>query len=458
MAAAAMAAPKDDLMANLPDAPAFQTDTYSGYLKATDSKKLHYAFAESMDSPSTDPIIIWFNGGPGCSSMLGMMQELGPIVVDDGEDYFKTNPHPWNERANVLFLESPAGVGWSVAGTDADLDTNDMVQSEDAINALRDWFTKFPEYLSNEVFVSGESYGGIYVPYLAWQIYQNNLQASFNDSLPKINLGGTMVGNGATNWSYDVWPSFPQTLANFQIIEQSLLDDFEKEGCAAYFHNVRPATETPACEAMAKRIMDLSGQLNWYDLYRWNYDLGTPTNVDRTGSTVIDGETRYYKKGMTMAEYTPFASHVVASPAGQQVNGDFLSDYMNREDVRKAFNIPSSVQTWEQCSNTLRYHVQDEASMWIYRVLQGKTKLMFYSGDTDGAITTYGTKRWIKELNWPVKEAWRPWFTDGQVSGYTEMYDGLQFTTIKGVGHMAPQWARKATTNMIMAHVHGEKF
>ena len=109
-----------------------------------------------------------------------------------------------------------------------------------------------------------------------------------------------------------------------------------------------------------------------------------------------------------MAEYTPFASHVVASPAGQQVNGDFLSDYMNREDVRKAFNIPSSVQTWEQCSNTLRYHVQDEASMWIYRVLQGKTKLMFYSGDTDGAITTYGTKRWIKELNWPVKEAWRP--------------------------------------------------
>ena len=117
MAAAAMAAPKDDLMANLPDAPEWATKTYSGYLKATETKSLHYAFAESMGNPETDPIIIWFNGGPGCSSMLGMMQELGPIVVDDGEDYFKTNPHPWNERANVLFLESPAGVGWSVAGT-----------------------------------------------------------------------------------------------------------------------------------------------------------------------------------------------------------------------------------------------------------------------------------------------------------------------------------------------------
>ena len=131
---------------------------------------------------------------------------------------------------------------------------------------------------------------------------------------------------------------------------------------------------------------------------------------------------------------------------------------MNREDVRAAFNIPESVQTWEQCSSTLDYHVQDEASMWIYQVLRKQMKLMFYSGDTDGAITTYGTKMWMKELNWPIVDAWRPWFTDGQVSGFTETYDGLQFVTVKGVGHMAPQWARKAVTNMISAHVHGEDF
>ena len=168
VAAVAEAAAHHDKMANLPDAPEFTTDTSSRYLKASKTKSLHYVFAESMDSPETDPVVIWFNGGPGCSSMLGMMQELGPIVVDDGEDYFKTNPHPWNERANVLFLESPAGVGWSTAGTTADLSTNDMVQSEDAIAALRDWYRKFPEYLPNGLFVSGESYGGIYVPYMAW--------------------------------------------------------------------------------------------------------------------------------------------------------------------------------------------------------------------------------------------------------------------------------------------------
>jgi len=68
----------------------------------------------------------------------------------------------------MLYIESPAGVGYSVANTTQDLSTNDMLQSEDAFAALEQWFIKFPEYLNNSLFVSGESYGGIYVPYLSW--------------------------------------------------------------------------------------------------------------------------------------------------------------------------------------------------------------------------------------------------------------------------------------------------
>ncbi len=97
---------------------------------------------------------------------------------------------------------------------------------------------------------------------------------------------------------------------------------------------------------MAARMEQLSGKLNWYDLYRHNYDLPASSNADRIGTTVIDGETRTYKRGMTQAEYTPFASHIVNSESANVVNGDFMTDYMNRQDVREAFNIPSSVQTW----------------------------------------------------------------------------------------------------------------
>jgi carboxypeptidase C (cathepsin A) len=54
------------------------------------------------------------------------------------------------------------------------LSHNDMTQSEDALAAVKSWYAKFPEYKQNKLFVSGESYAGIYVPFLTWQIYQNN--------------------------------------------------------------------------------------------------------------------------------------------------------------------------------------------------------------------------------------------------------------------------------------------
>lgn len=168
LAAAVIAAPAEDKMRSLPDASAFDTNTYSGYLNVTDTKQLHYVFTESYGNPETDPVVIWFNGGPGCSSLLGFMQENGPRMINDGMVFIEENPYPWNARANVMWLESPAGVGWSFAGTEQDLSTNDMLQSQDALKAVNSWYEKFPEFRSNELFVSGESYAGIYVPYLSW--------------------------------------------------------------------------------------------------------------------------------------------------------------------------------------------------------------------------------------------------------------------------------------------------
>mmetsp|Transcript_97755 Transcript_97755/g.134478 ORF Transcript_97755/g.134478 Transcript_97755/m.134478 type:complete len:178 (+) Transcript_97755:23-556(+) len=162
------AAPQEEKVEGMPDSMPFDTDSYSGFLDVTETKKLHYMFVESQSNPSEDPVLIWFNGGPGCSSMLGFINEHGPRVIDDGEQYVKNNPFPWNTRQNVLYLESPAGVGWSIAGDEKDWHTDDMQQSEDAIIALKSWYEKFPEFKQNELFVSGESYGGIYVPYLSW--------------------------------------------------------------------------------------------------------------------------------------------------------------------------------------------------------------------------------------------------------------------------------------------------
>lgn len=159
-----------------------------------------------------------------------------------------------------------------------------------------------------------------------------------------------------------------------------------------------------------------------------------------------------------MSEYTPWLKHALKKGAMKDiVMGDVLTDWMNTAEVRAALHIPTYAPAWNMCwDETHTYQLEQEGSLWIYQVLQQNgIRMMHYSGDTDGAVPTYGTKRWIEKLNWPVKIDWQQWHTDGQVSGYVTQYEGLDFVTIKGVGHMAPQWAKKPVFEMITNWVHG---
>lgn len=73
--------------------------------------KFHYVLFESQRDPDNDPLLLWLNGGPGCSSLIGMVYENGPFVFNTpGSVKFTINEYSWNKKANVLYIESPGGV------------------------------------------------------------------------------------------------------------------------------------------------------------------------------------------------------------------------------------------------------------------------------------------------------------------------------------------------------------
>ena len=141
---------------------------------------------------------------------------------------------------------------------------------------------------------------------------------------------------------------------------------------------------------------------------------------------------------MSRRDYTPWMKNLLGE-SNHPLLGAGLSDYLNRADVRTSLHIHPNISVFEQCSNTIRYYQFREGSQWIYAVLKANNyRLMHYSGDTDGAVPTIGTHKWIQTFNWTISNDWKQWHTDGEFSGNIISYDNFAFVTIHGVGHMAP--------------------
>lgn len=100
------------LSSSFPD-PLSRCRSYTGYLDvAHGTQHLFFYFFESRHEPQSDPVILWLNGGPGCSSSTGLFMELGPCQVAMDGNSTSFNKHSWNERANIIFLDQPYASMW----------------------------------------------------------------------------------------------------------------------------------------------------------------------------------------------------------------------------------------------------------------------------------------------------------------------------------------------------------
>ncbi|CAG9316598.1 unnamed protein product [Blepharisma stoltei] len=432
--AVALAAPLSDLVIGQPGLPTPATfDTYSGYLDIPNSggKSLHYILVESQNNPATDPLLLWLNGGPGCSSLDGFIYEHGPYVFpDEGTVLFK-NQYSWNTNASVLYLEAPAGVGFSVMGDLQNNLTDDETTAHDNLQALLQFFRKFPEYRYHDFFISGESYAGIYVPTLAYNILMYNSYSPHNS----INLKGIAVGNGCTDWTVDCNPAFIKLAWSHALFGY---DWYEKivNDC----DNFNEWT-SEACNNDINYISNvLLANINVYDIY---------------GTCIYHNDTQAYKDNQIRLKYlldqNPMLGEIPPCCAW-----DGAYQYFRTPAFKKAFNIPSSVQDWEFCVNLDYISDYLHGSYYVYPYLiRAGLRIMVYSGDVDGSVPFIGTRDWINSLNLGVKQSYSSWYVDEQVAGYYIEYQGLTWVTVKGAGHMVPQWKRPQAHYMINSFLTG---
>ncbi|KAL2460222.1 Serine carboxypeptidase 24 [Abeliophyllum distichum] len=395
----------------MPGQPKVNFSQYSGYVTVdpTAGRALFYYFTESED-PSSKPLVLWLNGGPGCSSIgSGAMTELGPFRVNPDGKTLLYNQYAWNNVANVLFLESPAGVGFSYSNTSSDYVTGDIKTAADSYTFLVNWLERFPEYKTRDFYITGESYAGHYVPQLADLILENNKIT--NQTV--INLKGIAIGNAYI----DNTDTEAGTFDHFWT--SALISDEIHEGIILNC-NFSSTEVSEVCEDYAEQAWESIGNIFIYDIY------------------------------------APLCSSSSSSPGMIT----FFA-YLNTPEVQTALhaNITGIPGQWEDCNDFVNNHWQDSPDTvlpTIKKLMASGIRVWIYSGDTDGIIPVTATRYSMPKLGSPIKTPWYPWDSQGEVGGYVVDYQNVTFVTIRGSGHFVPSYQPERAFIFFSSFIEGK--
>ena len=462
-----MAAPAADLVDQLPGFPKAPFKVYSGYLTVKgpfaagyDELKVHYQFHESQNNPATDPISTWHQGGPGGSSLFGAYAEMGYFQLNTTSQY--VNSQAWNRVSSMLYLESPAGsddpLGFSYCLINNQpqhtCSWNDTNQAEAYAKTLQQFFSEFPEYKNNDLYLTGESYAGQYIPNIAYYITTHNV-------LP--NLKGIAVGNGC--WGGDA----RNVNCNGPNSEQNDVDMFYGKGLVSkkLYEQIYkvcnfPNTGSAGCRQALDQMNNEVGPYNIYDIY---------DNCPQTEEWVM----RSGKSQTFLRNYLRDNLHRPAAAAAElkALGGGYdwscggmaaMAAYFQRDDVQKALHLG------KPGVSGFSYSTSGPASVTLYPHLIGKIRVLIYNGDSDACVPYKGNEEWTTSMVTAgvatEKKAWHPWFGDagGIPLGYATTYTptkgdkDFSFITIRLAGHMVPQFQPIAAFTFYSRYLKGTPF
>nr|DAD42467.1 TPA_asm: hypothetical protein HUJ06_000697 [Nelumbo nucifera] len=405
-----------DRIKRLPGQPPVRFSQYGGYVTVDESagRALYYYFAESHYNKKSKPLLLWLNGA---------MEELGPFrVKSDGKTLYE-NPFAWNKVANVLFLESPAGVGFSYSNRTSDYATRgDRNTAEDNYVFLVNWLERFPEYKTRDFYIAGESYAGHYVPQFAHTILQHNKISQKNI----INLKGIMIGNAVINDETDTKGMLDYFWTH------ALTSDEDKYAIDKYCDFSPGANITDKCiEAVNEDYEDID-PIDMYNIYAPLCHSSNLTEKPKLAS---------------IEEFDPCTDYYVYA-------------YLNRPDVQNALhaNVTKLKYDWQPCSDVLNNWTDSPSTILplLQEFMANGLRVWVYSGDVDARVPVTSTRYSLNKLQLAVNTSWYPWALSNEVGGYSVVYKGnLTFATVRGAGHEVPSYQPRRGLALIYYYLQG---
>jgi len=501
----------EDLIQNLPDYGRTKTPQFSGYLNGADGCdtatngpvcQIHYWLALSETDPSSAPVVLWLNGGPGSSSLIGWLTEEGPLMIS-AKGTLMDNPYSWTKYVNLLAIEAPVGVGYSYCSSQMEgklCQNTDRYTASTSRAALVDFFhNKFPEFATNDFYITGESYAGVYIPTLTKEILDHT-----DINIKGIAVGDPCTDNEAQADSMDsLWYSHKYGLVDDEVYDLlwnkcdvRLPNLMTRGGVHHVIHELNQEL---------KEIPDLTTRRSRaHELYRREIFNG---NIEKVQDS--DECTLAYRKfimsssnGLSQSWKDLYIDDYSLFAPVSSLEDDQMAAYMSRADVRKALHVdsaPTNSFSWPYPSVGFDYLKEYNACNWqdtiilegvsmvdIYKEIVPKLeRCWIYNGDTDPCVSYEGTRLAVKQIQIDELDggSYRPWFYNqtaasldllaeksalfgpnlvaqdmgAQFGGeVTDYHDGLKFVTFHGSGHMVPQFRPQAALHFLRKFVSGE--
>jgi carboxypeptidase C (cathepsin A) len=374
----------------------------------------------------------------------GFLYEHGPFRVGlDANKNATLTPFEfsWNKKASTIYIESPVGVGFSYSSDPADLICDDDSQAVDNLNALKSFFAKFPDFASRDFYITGESYGGIYVPTLAEAILKDKSWTEENN-LP--DLKGIAVGNGCSgtevgicSWGDqgDVYSTKYLMSAGF--VPETLKDQLNGEcDFKSWFAG---DGKSATCDAAVAELNTLTKDLDSYCVY---CDCAPQTAEFNYGqqNSKIAGANKLLLSDDQKLSTTACINSVEASA------------FLNDPAVQEAIHVKvANNNNWSVCGtqNGWDYSsTRPNLPRDTYPFLIDNIRVLIYNGDHDACVPYTDGEGWTSGMNLDTDNAWHPWYFDNNnnVGGYATSYKtsetgkgSFEFITVKGGRHEVPE-------------------
>ena len=420
-----------DLRVQTVDPSVLQVDPdvkqYSGYLDDNENDKhLFYWFFESRNDPKNDPVVLWLNGGPGCSSLTGLFMELGPSRIDENLN-LAYNPYSWNRNASVIFLDQPVNVGFSYSGSSV---SNTVAASKDVYALLTLFFKQFPEYTTQDFHIAGESYAGHYIPVFAAEILSHKKT--------NINLKSVLIGNGLTD-AITQYPLYRPMACGEGGYERVV----DEQTCDAMDNAL------PRCLSLIQNCYDSESVWSCVpaSVYCNNAILGP---YQRTGQNPYDVREPCKDGNLCYTEL------------------NYISQWLNQKSVRKA--LGAEVDSYESCNFDINrnFLFQGDWMKPYHRLVPGileKIPVLIYAGDADFICNWLGNKAWAEALEWPSHKKFAAAELEdlrfdgekkGRKTGEVKSVGNFTYMKINMGGHMVPYDQPEASLDFFNRWLSGE--